>query len=385
MPSVAGPTIWETRLATPNASLELLGWWKDELKAMYHGESRHPVMIALAETVDRHGIPIEPFEALISAFEQDQTVTEYQSYEQLLDYCTRSANPVGHLVLYVADAFSPENARLADATCTALQLANFWQDVARDLAMGRIYLPREDRDRFGYSESDLRALRFTDSFAKLMKFQVERARALLREGRPLVSRMPKDLAVDIDLFSRGGSAILDRIEAQGFDVLSARPALTRWTKLCLLARGRGHRNGPAQRESGQGCRERSFLKCANGVGAQVVENERHAMKMDRALRASYKFCGILARREARNFYYAFLLLPAAQRRSMCALYAFLRHTDDLADEPAAAIDKARALEAWRRELDSALAGLRHGLAGVSRARRYGRSPRDSRGSAREGD
>jgi squalene synthase HpnC len=220
----------------PGRALELLSWWRDELRAMYHGETRHPVMIAMAETVERYRIPIEPLEALISAFEQDQTVTEYLTYEQLLDYCTRSANPVGQLVLYVADAFSPENAQLADATCTALQLANFWQDVARDLAMGRIYLPREDRDRFGYAESDLRALRFTESFAKLMKFQVERARALLRKGRPLVTRMPKDLAVDIDLFSRGGTAILDRIETQGFDVLSARPALTRWTKLRLLGR-----------------------------------------------------------------------------------------------------------------------------------------------------
>jgi squalene synthase HpnC len=220
----------------PARALELLSWWRRELKAMYHGETRHPVMIALAETVERHRIPIEPFLALISAFEQDQTVTEYLTYNQLLDYCTRSANPVGHLVLYVADAFSPENARLADATCTALQLSNFWQDVARDLAMGRIYLPRDDRERFCYSESDLRALRFTPAFAELLQFQVERARALLREGRALVLRMPNELAVDIDLFSRGGSAILDQIEARGFDVLSARPALTRWTKLCLLGR-----------------------------------------------------------------------------------------------------------------------------------------------------
>jgi squalene synthase HpnC len=220
----------------PARALELLNWWRDELKTMYRGETRHPVMIALAETVARYYIPIEPFEALISAFEQDQTVTEYLTYDQLLDYCTRSANPVGHLILYVADAFSPENARLADATCTALQLANFWQDVVRDLAMGRIYLPREDRERIGYSEADLRALRFTPAFAEMMQIQVGRARALLGKGRALVPRIPKALAIDIDLFSRGGSAILDRIEARGFDVLTARPALTRWTKLRLLAR-----------------------------------------------------------------------------------------------------------------------------------------------------
>jgi squalene synthase HpnC len=220
----------------PARSLELLSWWRGELRAMYQGKARHPVMVALAETVERHGIPVDPFEALISAFEQDQKVTEYLTYEQLLDYCTRSANPVGHLVLYVAGGFSAENARLADATCTALQLANFWQDVARDLAIGRIYLPREDRARFGYSESDLRALRFDTAFAALMRFEVARARALFAEGRALVPRMPGALSIAVDLFSRGGMAILDKIEARGFDVLRARPALTRWTKLRLLGR-----------------------------------------------------------------------------------------------------------------------------------------------------
>jgi squalene synthase HpnC len=226
-----GDEIGDTR-----RSLELLDWWRGELRAMYQGHARHPVMIALAEAVARHGIPVEPFEALISAFEQDQSVTEYLTYEQLLDYCTRSANPVGRLVLYVAGSFSPENARLSDATCTALQLANFWQDVARDLAIGRIYLPREDRDRFAYPETDLRALRFTPAFAELLRFEVERTRGLFAEGRGLVPRMPRAFAVDIDLFSRGGLAILDGIEARGFDVLSARPSLSRWTKLRLLGR-----------------------------------------------------------------------------------------------------------------------------------------------------
>ena len=191
----------------PDRSLELLDWWRGELRALYEGHARHPVMIALGETVARYGIPIGPFEALISAFEQDQSVTEYLTYEQLLDYCTRSANPVGHLVLYVAGAFDAENARLSDATCTALQLANFWQDVARDLAIGRIYLPREDRDRFGVAEADLRALRFTPAFAALMKFQVERTRSAVRRGaragaedaagagrrrRPVLARRPGD-------------------------------------------------------------------------------------------------------------------------------------------------------------------------------------------------
>jgi squalene synthase HpnC len=217
-------------------SRELLAWWRGELRDLYAGRTRHPVMSALAETVAEFAIPIDPFDALISAFEQDQDVTEYETYPQLLDYCSRSANPVGHLVLYLGRVYNPENARLADATCTGLQLANFWQDVARDLDIGRIYLPREDRDGFGYPIEDLRAKRFTPAFARLLEFEVDRARSLLIAGRPLVARMPRRLAVDVDLFNRGGLAILNRIVGQGYDVLSRRPALSKWTKVVLLVR-----------------------------------------------------------------------------------------------------------------------------------------------------
>ena len=219
----------------PEQSLELLSWWRGELRAMYRGQARHPVMVALWETVERYCIPIEPFERLISAFEQDQVVGEYDTFEQLLDYCQRSANPVGNLILYVAGAITPENVHLADAICTALQLANFWQDVTRDLAIGRIYLPREDRIRFGYSESELRAGVFTPAFKELMTFEVERTRELFAQGRPLVPRLPRELAIDVALFARGGAAILDAIESRGFDVLSGRPSLSRSTKLRLIA------------------------------------------------------------------------------------------------------------------------------------------------------
>ena len=223
-------------VADPTRALELLTWWRGELHRMFEGEARHPVMLALAATVREFAIPIAPFEALISAFEQDQVVNDYDTYERLLDYCTRSANPVGHLVLYLARVFDAENALLSDATCTALQLANFWQDVSRDLDIGRIYLPREDRARFGVLDSDLAARRFTPEFAALIQFEVKRTRQLFREGSPLISRMPRALAVDVDLFSRGGLAILDRIEAQGFDVLTSRPRLGKLTKIALLAR-----------------------------------------------------------------------------------------------------------------------------------------------------
>lgn len=215
---------------------ELLAWWRGELQAMYGGSPRHPVMTALAETVEEFAIPIDPFLALISAFEQDQEFTEYETYDQLLDYCTRSANPVGHLVLYLGRSYDAANARLADLTCTGLQLANFWQDVARDLDIGRVYLPREDRARFGYRDDDLHARRFTGRFAELLEFEVRRARELLVGGRALVGRMPRDLSAPVDLFSRGGLAILDRIAAQGYDVLSSRPKLGKLAKLGLIAR-----------------------------------------------------------------------------------------------------------------------------------------------------
>jgi squalene synthase HpnC len=234
----------------PARSRELLGWWRGELNAMYAGQAQHPVLIALAETVAEFAIPIAPFEALISAFEQDQVATEYATYPQLLDYCTRSANPVGHLVLYLGRSYDAENARLADMTCTGLQLANFWQDVARDRAIGRIYLPREDRERFGVSDDDLRALRFTPAFARLLAFEVERARALLEAGRALVPRMPRVLALDVDLFGRGGLAVLDQIKAQGYDVLTSRPRLSKWAKLGLIGRAvleRSFRLGEGQR------------------------------------------------------------------------------------------------------------------------------------------
>ena len=203
---------------------------------MFGGRATHPVMVALAETVEEFVIPIDPFESLISAFEQDQVITKYETFGQLLDYCKRSANPVGHLVLYLARSFDEENAALSDLTCTGLQLANFWQDVKRDFAIGRVYLPIEDLEAFGVSRENLQAGRFTSEFAHLLRFEVDRARDLLVKGRALIRRLPRPIAVDVDLFSRGGMATLDRIEECGFDVLTSRPKLGKATKLGLLAR-----------------------------------------------------------------------------------------------------------------------------------------------------
>ncbi len=251
-------------------SRALLGWWRGELAEMFAGTARHPVMIALADTVREFAIPPAPFEALISAFEQDQDVTDYATYDQLLDYCTRSANPVGHLVLYLARCYDEANARLADCTCTGLQLANFWQDVARDLAIGRIYLPREDRDRFGYPEADLRALRFTPEFANLMAFEVGRARDLLERGRPLVARMPRALGVDVELFGRGGMAILKGIETQKYDVLSRRPTLSKAAKVGLMLGALAHKVLPLRSHS----RSRRVTLGRAEVGAGLASGRR---------------------------------------------------------------------------------------------------------------
>ena len=207
-------------------SLELLKWWRDEVDACYDGRLRHPVFIALKPTIDEFSIPRAPFLDLISAFEQDQSVTEYDSFDQLRDYCRRSADPVGKLVLYLCREYTGQNAIWSDSICTGLQLANFWQDVARDFAIGRIYLPRDDYQRFGYSRDDFDARRINPQFLELMKFQVDRARRYLKDGLPLVGQLPGRLQVDIDLFAHGGLRILDRIESIGYRVWKTRPKVT---------------------------------------------------------------------------------------------------------------------------------------------------------------
>jgi len=216
-------------------ALGLLGWWREELLRCYDGTPRHPVMVALQQTIQRFQIPPTPFLELLHAFEQDQNVKRYETYEQLLGYCRYSANPVGHLVLYLCESYDAERGALADRVCTGLQLANFWQDVARDLDIGRVYLPAEDRRRFGYADTDLDSQRFTPAFAELMRFEVDRARALFDEGIALVPLVPAEVQTDIELFVRGGLAILHKIEEIGYDVWRARPALSKREKVALLA------------------------------------------------------------------------------------------------------------------------------------------------------
>ncbi|MGH9498437.1 MAG: squalene synthase HpnC [Terriglobales bacterium] len=229
----------------PEASLELLNQWQAELEACYSGNPRHPVFVALADTVRKFDIPKQTFADLLTAFRQDQTVTRYPSFDDLLGYCHNSANPVGRLVLYVCGYRDAERQQLSDFTCTALQLANFWQDVSLDFAKGRIYLPLDDMQRFGVCEDDIAAQRNTTAFCDLMRFEVARARDWFQRGWPLVGKVDRTLALDIDLFSRGGQEILRAIEHQGYAVLGRRPAISKSRKLALVARAAWSKFGGA--------------------------------------------------------------------------------------------------------------------------------------------
>lgn len=221
-------------MGDPAESLRLLAWWGEELEAMYAGRVRHPVFLALRRTVERHDLPKQPLADLLRAFVQDQTVRRYPSYAELLAYCRYSANPVGRLVLHLCGYRDAERQALSDATCTALQLANFWQDVAVDLERDRVYLPLEALQRHGYSLEELQARRVTPAFRSLMQEAVGLARRLFEQGLPLAERVDRRLGVDIELFSRGGLRVLERIERQNYDVLTRRPVVSRLDRARLL-------------------------------------------------------------------------------------------------------------------------------------------------------
>jgi squalene synthase HpnC len=215
-------------------SLRLLAWWRDELDAMYAGRPRHPVFVALEDTVHRYQLPIALFSDLIGAFEQDQTVTRYADWDQLFAYCRCSANPVGRLVLRLCGYADDERDRMSDSTCTALQLANFWQDVNVDFEKDRVYLPLDLLASHGYSVQDLAARRFNAQFRAAMREAVDVARKLFHQGLPLTKTVDRRLAFDLELFSRGGLRILDKIEQQDFNVLARRPVVSKVNRIQLL-------------------------------------------------------------------------------------------------------------------------------------------------------
>lgn len=218
----------------PGDRINLLDCFEAELHAAYNARPHHPVIVALQRTINRFNLPMEPFCRLIKANRIDQEKTRYDTFSELLHYCEHSANPVGRLFLMLYGYRDEERFALSDATCTALQLTNFWQDIKRDLAMGRIYLPEEEMRRFEVQEQDLAKDEANENLRALLRFQVERARSYFKAGLPLIDRVRGHLRVDIALFSRGGLAILAKIKQQNYDTLSARPTLAKREKLGLF-------------------------------------------------------------------------------------------------------------------------------------------------------
>jgi phytoene synthase len=183
------------------------------------------VFCPLARAIRAHGLPTAPMHALLSAFSQDVATTRYADFASLRDYCARSADPVGELMLHLYGAAKPDNLAASSSICTGLQLVNFWQDVAVDWRKGRVYLPQEDLQRFGVSETDIAQGRVDDRWRALMEFEVARARALLHCGAPLARRLPGRVGWELRLVVLGGLRILQRIERAGYDVFRARPVL----------------------------------------------------------------------------------------------------------------------------------------------------------------
>ena len=215
---------------------EALDAWQEELHLCFHGEPRHPVFVALHDTIDKRGLTLPPFEDLLSAFRADLEVTRYATFASLRAYTARSAEPVGRLLLGLFGYHNPEFVRFADEIFTAIQLTNYWRDVAADVARDHIYIPGEDLHFFGVSEADLKALRPAAPIRDLMRFEVARTRALFERGRPLLGKLGRDLKFELALIWLAGMAILDKIEEADFDVFTHRPVIGTRDKAKILAR-----------------------------------------------------------------------------------------------------------------------------------------------------
>jgi squalene synthase HpnC len=321
-------------------ALELLDWWDEELNACYADNPSHPIFIALRETITRKGIPKQPLADLLKAFRQDQTVKRYGTWNAVVGYCVYSANPVGRLVLHLCGYRDEQRQRLSDATCTALQLANFWQDVSRDLDKGRIYIPLDIAASHGVSEADIVGRRFNEDYVRLMKDLIAHTRALFAEGLPLAKLIDARLSVDIEMFSRGGLAVLDAIESTGYDTLHGRPAISKVKQARLFGRALAR-----------------HLVTRNSRESRVLSRKmEQQFGTNAALEGSYANCHRIARASHSNFYYAFYLLPKLKRDGLAALYSFMRMVDDIADEGTDFAAKQRGLARWRTILDHAATG-----------------------------
>jgi squalene synthase HpnC len=325
-------------------ALDLLNWWETELNECYEGRPSHPVFVALQETVVAKQVPRQPFADLLKAFRQDQLVKRYATWDAVLDYCKYSANPVGRLVLYLCSYRDEERQKLSDATCTGLQLANFWQDVARDLEKGRIYIPLDRAAAHGVTERQIVEKTFNQCYVALMKELIEYTRALFEKGKPLSRMVSGKLSVDLAMFTRGGLAVLDAIQSIGYDTLNHRPEVSKGKQVRLLGRAIVTHmwGGSAPTPITQVQRPLADIAPRREPMLDVV--------------ASYEECHRIAREAHSSFYPAFFLLPKPKRDGIVSLYAFMRCIDDVSDEGADLVHKQRALARWRAALDEAITG-----------------------------
>ena len=334
-------------------ALELLDWWEQELDACYEGRPSHPVFVALHETARAKEIPKQPFADLLKAFRQDQTVKRYPDWDAVLGYCVYSANPVGRLVLYLCSYRDAERQRMSDATCTALQLANFWQDVSRDLEKGRIYIPLDAAAAQGLNESEIVERRFDDRYVRLMKDLISRTRLLFAEGRPLSKTVDTRLSIDLEMFSKGGIAVLDAIESSGYDTLHHRPSISKFRQAQLLSSTLFSHLAARFPFRAKKTRPPTDQRLPAPRGTKVPR-PWHMHPGDVA--ESYEECHRVARAAGSNFVYAFFLLPKPKRDALTALYAFNRLVDDVSDEAADLAAKQRGLARWRTAIDQAITG-----------------------------
>ena len=359
-------------VADPARALQLLDAWEHELRLIYTDSAgpQHPVLIALRETIRAKDIPVRPFCDLLRAFRQDQTVKRYATWDEVFDYCVYSANPVGRLVLYLCGYRDEARQKLSDYTCTALQLANFWQDVSRDLEKGRIYIPLDALAAHGLTETDIVNKRFYARYAALMKSLIVRTRELFRAGQPLAQTVERFLRVDLEMFTGGGLAILDAIEASGYNTLERRPALSKWTQARLFGKTlavSAFSRGGNSRRAGAEAIDALAARSAPDEGAREVAVPRDSgvIKLrpySDAVRESYAECNRIARAARSSFYLAFFGLRKEKRNALCALYGFMRLIDDVSDEPGDLESKRQGLARWRGMLDQAIGGETSGHA-----------------------
>ena len=309
----------------PGDRLAALEWLEGDLRAAMEGRPSHPVNARLARTIATTELTEAPFLDLIAANRRDQTVTRQATWDDLLDYCRLSANPVGAAVLAIGGAATPERRALSDRVCTGLQVVEHLQDVGEDAVAGRVYLPADDLERFGVAEADLTAAAASPALRALVAFELARARELLAAGTPLVRSLPGWPRVAVASYVAGGLAAADAIEAAGYDVL-AQPVRPRRARVARHAV-----TGAAP------------LRVALWLESNHDATEKRGnapLDLDRA----YATCAAITRREAKNFAYGIALLPPPKRRSMAVVYALARRVDDIVDEPGPLDTRGRALD-----------------------------------------